>query len=107
MKNQVAEQPLHYNNSRKDADSFPSARLVGFSGESGLARGSVTLSVFPECPSFVSFLWQDKKDTPRRVGSIDDHRILIYYRSFILFCLQRKMLSQICFLKTKPSGAGQ
>ena len=25
----------------------------------------------------------------------------------ILFCLQRKMFSKVCFLKTKPSGSGQ
>ncbi len=30
-----------------------------------MARGSTTLSISPECPSFVSFLWQDKKDTLR------------------------------------------
>ena len=74
--------PVHYGviapgYNRYHAPSFPSARPEGFSGESGLARGSVTLSVSPECLSFVSFLWQDKKDTPRRGRSIDDYRILI------------------------------
>ena len=62
---------------RYSAASFPSTCPVGFSGESGLARGSVTLSVSPECLSFVSFLWQDKKDTPRRDRTIDDYKISI------------------------------
>ena len=63
-------------------------------GESGLARGSVTRSVSPKGLSFVSFLWQDKKDTPRRDHSIDDFFILFYLQGNALrgvtFCADRK-----------------
>ncbi len=59
-------------------DPSQSARLVGSSGESGLARGSVTLSVSPECLSFAYFLWHNKKWAPRRDRSINDYRMPIY-----------------------------